>query len=65
MPDFGCPPPGTNQSQIVSEAERQRLLEAFDTLVPLIPTRPQQEVDDELNEIRRARRSGGRRLYRP
>jgi hypothetical protein len=45
----------------LSEAERQRMLKVFDTLVPLIPARPQKEVDDELKEIRRARRSGGRR----
>ncbi len=44
----------------VSESERLRRLKAFDTLFPLIPVRPQQETDDELKEIRRARRSGGR-----
>ena len=44
----------------VSESERQRRLKAFDTLAPLVPARPQQEVDDELEEIRQARRSGGR-----
>ncbi|MCX6626802.1 MAG: ribbon-helix-helix protein, CopG family [Candidatus Solibacter sp.] len=44
----------------LSESERQRMLKIFDTLVPLIPARPQREVDDELKEIRRARRSGGR-----
>jgi hypothetical protein len=43
----------------LSERERQRLLKIFDTLVPLIPIRPQRETDDELKEIRRARRSGG------
>jgi hypothetical protein len=45
----------------LSESERQRMLRVFDTVVPLIPARPQQEVEDELREIRRARRSGGRR----
>jgi predicted DNA-binding protein len=44
----------------LSESERQRLLKTFDTLVPLIPTRPQTEVDRELREVREARRSGGR-----
>lgn len=44
----------------LSESERQRMLKIFDTLSPLIPIRPQQEVEDELKEIRRARRSGGR-----
>src|SRR5436190_21060907 len=44
----------------LSESERQRMLKVFDTVVPLIPARPQQEVEDELREIRRARRAGGR-----
>jgi hypothetical protein len=44
----------------LSESERQRLLKIFDTVVPLIPSRPQREVDRELREIRQARRSGGR-----
>jgi hypothetical protein len=45
----------------LSTAERRRLLEAFDRLVPAIPIRPQGEVDRELIELRRARRLGGRR----
>jgi hypothetical protein len=45
----------------LSESERQRMLQDFDTLLPLVPPRPQKEVNDELKEIRRARRSGGRR----
>jgi len=44
----------------LSESERQRLLKAFDTLVPVIPARPQRAADRELREIRKARRSGGR-----
>jgi hypothetical protein len=44
----------------LSERQRQRMLKVFDTLVPRIPNRPQHEVDKELREIRRARRSGGR-----
>ena len=48
----------------LSESERRRMRQVFDTLVPRIPVRPQQEVEQELREIRRARRSGGR-LSRP
>jgi predicted DNA-binding protein len=44
----------------LSESEIQRKLKIFDTLIPLIPARPQHEVEEELKEIRRARRSGGR-----
>jgi len=45
----------------LSEAERRRLLEIFDTMLPKIPTRPASETDAELREIRAARRRGGRR----
>lgn len=41
----------------LSERERQRLLKIFHTLAPLVPARPQREVDEELKEIRRARGS--------
>ena len=44
----------------LTEAERRRLLGVFDELVPAIPARPENEVDAELAEIRRARRVGGR-----
>jgi hypothetical protein len=44
----------------LSEAERRRLLSAFDQLVPAIPDRPVSEVDREINSVRRARRRGGR-----
>jgi hypothetical protein len=44
----------------LSESERARMLKVFDALVPAIPARPQSEAEDELREIRRARRSGGR-----
>jgi predicted transcriptional regulator len=44
----------------LSESEIQKRLEIFDTMIALIPSRPQREVDAELKEIRRARRSGGR-----
>jgi len=45
----------------LSERERQRLLRAFDELVPRIPERSAAEVDRELTSIRRDRRAGGRR----
>lgn len=45
----------------LGEAERRSLLQAFDRLVPAIPQRPVSEVEQELEELRRARRSGGRR----
>ncbi len=45
----------------LSERERLRMLEIFDDVVPRIPTRPLSEVEDELKEIRSARRGGGRR----
>jgi hypothetical protein len=45
----------------LSEAERLRLLQVFDTVVPAIPDRPLHAVQAELRAIRRARRRGGRR----
>jgi len=48
----------------LTEAERRRLLGVFDELVPAIPLGPEDEVDEELAEVRRARRTGGRRLDR-
>lgn len=45
----------------LSEGERRRLLEVFDTLVARIPKRPASQADAELREIRAARRHGGRR----
>ena len=45
----------------LSEAERIRLLTAFDDLVPKIKERPAADVDREIREIRVARRGGGRR----
>lgn len=44
----------------LSEQERLRLLRAFDEYVPEIPPTSAAEVDDELEEIRHARRAGGR-----
>ena len=45
----------------LSEAERRRLLAAFDEHVPRIPERPVAAVEAELEELRRSRRAGGRR----
>lgn len=45
----------------VSEHERLRLLKAFDELVPAIPRRTAAAVRTELQQLRLARRAGGRR----
>ena len=45
----------------MSEGERLRMLRIFDEMLPRIPRRDNREVDRELKEIRRVRRSGGRR----
>jgi hypothetical protein len=45
----------------LSESERLRMLRVFDELVPRIPARSPAEVARELESIRRARRTGGRR----
>jgi hypothetical protein len=42
------------------ESERRRLLTVFDQLVPRIPAASQESVDEELAELRRSRRAGGR-----
>ncbi len=66
---------GRPQSQIVRDAirdyadhvgrlgdeERTRLLDAFDRLVPRIPSKTAAAVDAELGALRAARRKGGRR----
>ena len=44
----------------LTESERRRMLDAFDELVPAIPARSEGEVREELADIRRARRAGGR-----
>lgn len=49
----------------LSEAERLRLLAAFDEHLPKIPERSLEEVEAELAELRRARRGGGRRSPEP
>jgi predicted transcriptional regulator len=43
----------------LSESERQRRLEAFDRLYPLIKLRTRQQADAELKEIRESRRLSG------
>lgn len=50
----------TTRAGRLSEAERLRVLQVFDEVVPRIPARPADEVDRELQEIRSARRQGGR-----
>ncbi len=45
---------------LLSEDERERLLATFDRVVPSIPPRPVEEVEAELEEVRQARRGGGR-----
>jgi hypothetical protein len=44
----------------LSREEQNRLLRAFDALVPKIPPRSEDEVDAELEAVRDARRAGGR-----
>ena len=45
---------------LLSEDERTRMLATFDRVVPAIPRRPVEEVEAELQEVRRARQGGGR-----
>jgi metal-responsive CopG/Arc/MetJ family transcriptional regulator len=45
----------------LNEQERQRILRALHELAPLVPKRTQAHVDREVQEIRLARRAGGRR----
>lgn len=45
----------------LSEQERLRALRTFDELVPKIPSRPLSAVRDEIAEVQRARRRGGRK----
>ena len=44
----------------LSETERQRLLGVIRDLVPSIPRRPLREVEAEIEDLRAARRTGGR-----
>ena len=45
----------------LSEAERQRMVRIVKSILANPPARSQSDVDRELREIRKARRSGGRR----
>ncbi len=45
----------------LSEAERARMLADFDRLVPAIPSRPDGDVQKEIEGIRKARRRGDRK----
>ncbi|MBW3671612.1 MAG: ribbon-helix-helix protein, CopG family [Acidobacteria bacterium] len=44
----------------LSEKERRHMLETFDAITERIPPRSARAVDKELEQIRTARRSGGR-----
>jgi predicted transcriptional regulator len=44
----------------LSTEEQNRLLRAFDALVPEIPARTAEEVDAEIEAVRETRRAGGR-----
>jgi len=48
------------QALRLSPQERDRLLGVFDDVTAEIPDRPRHNVDAELEEIRKARRTGGR-----
>jgi hypothetical protein len=48
----------------LSEAERRSMLGLFDRVVVRPSRRSARQVDEELREIRRARRRGGRRTAR-
>jgi Ribbon-helix-helix protein, copG family len=49
------------QEEKLTDAERNRRLRALDDLSVRPRTRPQAQVDNELRELRRARRTGWRR----
>lgn len=49
------------QAGRLTEQERDRMMEALDRVTPDIPERRRAEVETELEEVRRARRAGGRR----
>jgi cell division septation protein DedD len=44
----------------LSDAERRRLLDVFDTLMPAIPARPPRAIAAEIRAVRADRRAGGR-----
>ena len=45
----------------LTEEERDRMVALFDDVSAAIPDRPRDEVEAELEEVRRARAAGGRR----
>jgi len=45
----------------MSDGERARMLSVFDEVTAAIPDRPREEVESELQAIRRAREAGGRK----
>ena len=45
----------------MGDEERARMLSVFDEVTAAIPDRPREEVDKELEAIRRARQAGGRK----
>ena len=47
------------QEDRLSDAERERILKIVDEFKKLPPSRPQSEADEEIAEIRRARRASG------
>ena len=49
------------QAGHLTESERDRMLQVFDRVTGSIPRRPRKEVEEELDEVKRARRGGGRR----
>ena len=51
------------RSDKLSEEERQRMLAILERVMKQLPTRPQEEVDAELRELRESRRRGWTRLH--
>ena len=49
----------------LTEAERRQLLSLFDELVPQIPERPVEQVEEEIAALRSARSGGGRKSPTP
>lgn len=50
----------SDRTEQLSDEERERMLRVIDGWDKEPPTRPQSEVDEELAELRRARRGPGR-----
>lgn len=51
----------TDRADKLSHAERQRMLNIFDRYIKTAPRRSRPEIEKEIDEIRTARRHGGRR----